>query len=188
MRFTWQGGGGWRNASACDSVIHCILNKMRRHISVGDLDGQGWRLIEGTVGVGLIVAVVAGAGIRGCPRCFVGLVGCEAVFFFACARFFLVRRCFPRFPVLAAYVVVGRSVGAVEGSLLGMSDGSTLDTVDGLELGMLDEMSASWCRAWRWLSAIGAKGDSPGYPTNALMRSWAAAVAAAAGDATCMEK
>ena len=80
------------------------------------------------------MAVVAGAGILGRPRCFVGLVGREAVFFFACARFFLARRCFPRFPVLAAYVVVGRSVGAVEGSLLGMSD----DTVDGLELGMLD--------------------------------------------------
>ena len=92
-------------------------------------------------------------------------------------------------------------LGASDGILLGRFHDTCLTTGGakrvamgsvgtGMVLGVvtLAKMSASWCRAWRWLSAIGAKGDSPGYPTNALMRSWAAAVAAAAGDAAGMEK
>eukprot|EP00978_Attheya_sp_CCMP212_P038477 scaffold191063_cov79-Attheya_sp.AAC.1 len=47
-------------------------------------------------------------------------------------------------------------------------------------------MSANWWSACRWLSDNGASGDAFGGANRALIRSWAAAVAASAADAPGM--
>ena len=92
--------------------------------------------------------------------------------------------------------------GFTDGSLLGRFHDTCLTTTGGAKrvamgsvgadmvcgLEMLSNISANLWRAWRWLSVNGAKGELLGYCANALMRSWAAAVAAAAGDAEGMVK
>jgi hypothetical protein len=47
----------------------------------------------------------------------------------------------------------------------------------------LEKISASWWSACRWLSANGASGDAVAGASNALIKSWAAAVAASIVDA-----
>eukprot|EP00978_Attheya_sp_CCMP212_P008284 scaffold19453_cov70-Attheya_sp.AAC.1 len=127
-----QGGGRWRDGGACDSVVHGLCIEVRRDVGAGDVDGQvglvnrlGELVMETSCIMGMALASTGRhcAGLRGCPHCFFGLMGLDAFIFFACTCFFLARRCFPRLPVLAAYVV-GGVIGTVEGCLLGLIDGA----------------------------------------------------------------
>eukprot|EP00978_Attheya_sp_CCMP212_P002631 scaffold5358_cov62-Attheya_sp.AAC.3 len=74
--------------------------------------------------------------------------------------FFLARRCFPRLPVLAAYVVGGIAVGEVDGTLLGLLEGNVLGstavgTVEGCILGLIDGAGVGICSGTIEVGVVG---------------------------------
>jgi hypothetical protein len=83
---------------------------------VGIFVGEGVSL---GLGEGVAEGVLLGSGNG--PICRCGCLGAFLLLDFA--RFFRARRCFPRLPVLAAYVVAGSSAGTLGSAAMGVDDG-----------------------------------------------------------------